>query len=261
MLRNTFPGILIVLLAAAACWAIVARPRTQPEAAKAPATHAARLGSDSSQSRAAEAAGSGGTVRIVRRRPPGRAAAGRTSPDAGIAWAKEALPAIENVKDYSALFVKRERVDGKLGVRQSLFIKVRHKPFSVYARGLAPAAIKGQEAIYVAGRNQGKLWAHPAGLQGRFVHALALKPDGMMAMREQRYPITEIGVLNMVKHMIAVAEQDIQHDDCEVRFFRGGKINDRACTWCQVVHPIPRQCFHFHLVRIFVDDELKFSNT
>src|SRR5208337_3445726 len=67
-------------------------------------------------------------------------------------WAKESLPAIEDLRDYSATLVKRERVDGKVGARQSLFIKVRHTPFSVYTRGLAPAAIKGQEVIYVAGR-------------------------------------------------------------------------------------------------------------
>ena len=127
----------------------------------------------------------------------------------------------------------------------------------MYTRGLAPAAIKGQEAIYVAGRNDGKLWAHPAGLQGNLVHAISLTPDGTLAMRDQRYPITEIGILNMVKHLLAVAEQDIQHDECEVRFFAGAKINDRVCTWFQVVHPAPRPFFRFHLARIFVDDQLK----
>ncbi len=172
-------------------------------------------------------------------------------------WAKERLPAIEDLKDYSATLVKREQVDGKLGTRQSFFIKVRHEPFSVFTRGLSPTAIEGQEVIYVAGRNEGKLWAHPAGFQGNLLRAISLEPDGTIAMRGQRYPITEIGILNMVKHLIAAAEQDLKHDECEVRFFAGGKINDRVCTWFEVVHPAPRPFFRFHIARIFVDDQLK----
>ena len=172
-------------------------------------------------------------------------------------WAKECLPAIEELKDYSATFIKRELVDGRVGPRQSFFLKIRHKPFSVYMRGLAPLAIKGQEAVYVAGRNDGKLWAHPAGLQGKLVHAISLTPDGTLAMRDQRYPITEMGILKLVKKLLAVAERDIQHEECDVRFFSGAKINDRVCTWFQVVHPAPRPFFRFHLARVFVDDELK----
>ena len=78
-----------------------------------------------------------------------------------------------------------------------------------------------------------------------------------MAMHDRRYPMTEIGILNMVRHMIAIAEQDIRHDECEVRYFAGGKINNRDCNWCQVTHPVRRWCFQFHVARIFVDDHLK----
>ena len=164
---------------------------------------------------------------------------------------------MDTIKDYSATFVKREQVNGKIGKRQSFFVKVRHHPFSVFIRGLAPTAIKGEEAIYVAGRNDGKLLAHPAGLSGRLVGTVALKPDAVIIMRDQRYPITNIGISNLVKRMISVAQQDIQHDECEVQFFSAGKINDRSCTWVQVVHPVPRQFFQFHIARIFVDDQLK----
>jgi hypothetical protein len=188
---------------------------------------------------------------------PGRPRLGEHPLKPALRWAKEVLPAIEGLKDYSATFVKREQVDGKLGKRQSFFIKIRHKPFSVYIRALAPAAIKGQQAIYVAGRNGGKMWAHPVGLAGILVRGILVEPDGTLAMCDQRYPITQIGILNMVKRMACVAEQDLQHDECEVRFFAQGKINDRVCTWFQAVHPVARQFFHFHLARVFVDDQLK----
>jgi hypothetical protein len=52
------------------------------------------------------------------------------------------------------------------------------------------------------------------------------------------------------------AEKDVKYGECEVKFFKGAKINDRVCTCTQVVHPVPRKNFLFHIARIFVDDEL-----
>ena len=61
-------------------------------------------------------------------------------------WAKEGLPAIENLKDYSATLAKRERIRGKLGNYEYLFIKIRHTPLSVYACFLAPLRSKGRKS-------------------------------------------------------------------------------------------------------------------
>lgn len=170
-------------------------------------------------------------------------------------WAHSGVGAIEKLHDYSATLVKRERVNGKVGEPEYMFVKIRHKPFSVYIYFLAPKAFKGREVIYVEGRNNGKLLAHATGLQRR-LGTLELAPDGFIAMRGNRYPLTEIGILNMVRRLVEVGEQDIKYGECEVKFFKGAKINDRVCTCIQVVHPVPRRNFLFHLARIFVDDAL-----
>ena len=76
-------------------------------------------------------------------------------------------------------------------------------------------------------------------------------------MRGQRYPLTEIGILNLVRRLIEVAEKDVKYGECEVKFFnKDVKINERGCTCIQVVHPVPRRNFLFHMARIFVDNEL-----
>ena len=169
-----------------------------------------------------------------------------------IRWAKHGLPAIENLKDYSAVLMSRERIRGKLGRYQSLFIKIRHRPFSVYAYFEAPAALKGQEVIYVAGRNQGDLLAHQARLRTTYF----LHPDGLIAMAGRHYPLTEIGLVNLVERLLEVGEEDTKYGDCEVKYFMKAKVNGRCCTMIQVVHPEPRDMFRYHLARIFVDDEL-----
>jgi len=168
-------------------------------------------------------------------------------------WAKQGLPAIENLKDYSAVFAKRERIRGKLTGYEYLFIKIRHQPLSVYAYFLAPASIRGQEVIYVAGQNQGNLWAHRAHLPG----VVSLRPDGLVAMTGRHYPLTEIGLVNLVRRLVEVGRQDISYGECEVKYFTTAKVDKRPCTVIQVVHPVPRDVFRFHLARIFVDDELK----
>lgn len=161
----------------------------------------------------------------------------------------------KDIGDYSCRMVKRERIGGKLNEQEFMFVKIRHQPFSVYTYFLGPEKKKGQEAIYVAGRNDGKLLAHGVGVQ-KLIGTVRLDPTGSMAMKDNRYPITEIGFLNLTKRLIEVAEKDSQYGECDVKIFKNAKINQRSCTCIQVVHPVPRKNFLFNMARVFLDDEL-----
>lgn len=172
-------------------------------------------------------------------------------------WAREGMREIEKFQDYSAIMVKRERHDGKPGNYEYMFVKIRQKPLSVYMYFLDPPADKGTEVIYIVGQNNGKMWAHPPGLRNKIVGTVSLDPNGPIAMRNNHYPITEIGLMNLVQRLLEVGEHDAQYGECEVKFLPGAKINGRTCTCLQVVHPVPRRNFLFHMARIFVDDELR----
>jgi hypothetical protein len=176
-----------------------------------------------------------------------------------IRMAKNGLAVIdENIRDYSCTLVKRERIDDKVTDYEYMFTKVRHKPFSVYMYFLAPKGIKGRECIYVDGTNDGKLVAHEGG--GRIRAALPtvnLDPTGLLAMRGQRYPITEVGVRNLTARLVEVAEMDSKFGECTVNEYKGAKIDGQVCTCLQVVHPVPRKNFRFHLARVFIHDELQ----
>jgi len=175
-------------------------------------------------------------------------------------WAYSGLGNIEKIQDYSATLVKREQINGKLVGPEYLFVKVRHKPFSVYIYFLAPAEKKGREVIYVRNQNNGNMLAHATGLQGKLLGTLKLSPNGVIAMQGNRYPLTELGILNMCNRLVEVGEKDIKYGECEVKFFKGAEIkgghSKRICTCIQVVHPVPRRNFLFHVARIYVDDEL-----
>jgi len=160
------------------------------------------------------------------------------------------------IQDYSCTMVKRERIDGKLGEHQYMFAKVRRAPFSVYLYFLGPEDVKGQEVIYVDGKNDNNMLAHAGSGVRAMVGTVSLKPQSMLAMTGNRYPITEFGVERLAERLVEVAEHDKQFGECEVNFFPNAKVNGRICTCVQVVHPVPRRNFRFHLARVFIDDEL-----
>ena len=171
-------------------------------------------------------------------------------------WAYSGLGNVEKIHDYSATLAKRERIGGKLLDYEYMFVKIRQKPFSVYMYFLGPADLKGQEVIYCEGQNNGNMLAHGVGLKNTMFGTVPLKPDGPIAMRNERYPLTELGILNMTKRLVEVGEQDKKYGECEVKFYEGAKINGRVCTCIEVIHPVPRRNFLFHLARVFVDKEL-----
>ena len=184
------------------------------------------------------------------------AAAGAHPLQPALELARKGLANLQaNIHDYSCTIVKRERIDGKLKDHEYLFAKIRHEPFSVYLYFLAPEDSKGQEVIWVDGHNDGNMLAHAGSGVRAMVGTVSLKPQSMIAMEGQRYPITEIGVENLAGRLVEVAEHDAQFGECEVNFFPGAKVNGRVCTCIQVVHPVPRRNFRFHLARVFIDDE------
>ncbi len=172
-------------------------------------------------------------------------------------WAKRAVARIEKeVPDYSAILLKRESIDGCLSDPQRILLKVRHEPLSVYVYCYDPPDRRGEEAIYVAGRNDGNLLGHTTGITGALLGTMSLKPDGTIAMDGQRHPLTEIGILHLCRRIAQVAEKGVNFPQCKVETTHDEKIGDRGCRCIQIRNPDDRQQFLFSQLRIYVDDEL-----
>ncbi len=170
-------------------------------------------------------------------------------------WAKTGRPKIAELKDYTALLTKQETVSGEKQAAQMMELKVRHKPFSVYLKFRWPRDLAGQEVIYVKGQNDDNMWAHGIGLQKK-LGTLSLDPNGLIAMRGNKYPITEIGLLNLVDKLVEVGEKDVKYGECSVNYYEDIKSSEgRPCTMIEVVHPVPRKNFIFYVARILVDNE------
>jgi len=197
------------------------------------------------------------------RTTPGDGANVGHSLDPALKIAREGLAHIRaDVKDYTARLVKRERVKGELMPEETMFLKVRTRkmegdklvtPLSVHMRFLKPKSKAGREVIWVENQNDGDLIAHDAGL-AKFIRA-KLPPNGFLAMLGNRYPITDIGIENLVVKLIERGEKEKKVGDCEVEF-KDSKINGRACTLIEIRHPEPNPKYEFSLAQIYIDKKL-----
>ena len=182
--------------------------------------------------------------------------------DEALEIARASLKHIDSsVKDYTCTLVKRERINGKLLQHEFMACKIRQErpdgtPFSVYMKFSKPSSMKGREVIYVKGQNSGNLIVHEGGFKSRFLPTVTLKPTSALAMRNQRYPITEIGLRTLTERLIEKGERDRELGMCKVRILRGAKVGKRSCTCVEVRHDDRRPEFDFHVARVFVDSEL-----
>lgn len=186
--------------------------------------------------------------------------------DPALEMAQQSLERIRSdIRDYRCILVKRERIKGELGEHEYMFTKVRNRqfkdgkqvvPFSVYMYFLKPTHMKGREVIYVEGQNNGKLCAHEGGTKGKFLPTVWLQPDSMLAMQGQLYPITDVGIENLVLKLLERGERERQFSDVEVTFKKDARVNDRVCTVLEIRHPTRRPEYEFYFAQVFIDDEL-----
>lgn len=167
-----------------------------------------------------------------------------------------------SVQDYTATLVKRTRVNGELPEHQFMSVKIRNRktmdgqlatPMGVYIKFLKPKDVEGREVIWVEGQNREQLIAHESGFKN--IMRVNLDPTGYLAMRGQKYPLTDIGIENLLLKIIDTAKNERNYDGTTVQAFRGARVGDRACTMIQVTHPVKQPHFSFYRAQVFFDDE------
>jgi uncharacterized protein DUF1571 len=154
--------------------------------------------------------------------------------DDAIQLIETARDSFRDVHTYSCRMVQRERVGDKLPPETVLAMQVRTQPFSVHLKWLEPRSMVGQEAIYVAGRNAGKMRVRGAGLLGA-VGFLTLDLNDARARRASRHNISEAGLGNLIERFAEGWPRERSHGGVEVHIddfsFAG-----RSCTRVETIH-------------------------
>ncbi len=158
------------------------------------------------------------------------------------------------VHDYTCTFHKRERINGRLTSPHIMAMKARTEPTSVYFKFQAPN--KGREAIYVAGRNGGRILAHDVGFGKLLAGTMRLDPKGTMAMEENRHPVTEAGIGHMLDTIARHWAFELSPGESLVSFHHDVRVDNRPCTMIETIHPRKNPEFLFHAVKLYIDHEL-----
>ncbi|MEZ6060709.1 MAG: DUF1571 domain-containing protein [Planctomycetaceae bacterium] len=117
---------------------------------------------------------------------------------------------LESVERYTAAFHKQERINGDMTEAQSIDLKIQHSPhFAVYMKWRN--FDKGRQVLYSDEYEDGNMVVKLGGLKGRFIPAVKLNPLSGQAMAESRHPITQAGILGMLKEMIVHRQNDLKH--------------------------------------------------
>lgn len=174
------------------------------------------------------------TVRELASAPAPVAPPAATMDDA-VRLIEAAAERFRDVKDYTCRLAQRERVGEKLPPETVCTLTVRSQPFSVHMKWLEPRTLVGQEAIYVAGKNDGKMRVRSAGLLGA-VGFVSLAVDDQRARNASRHSITEAGLGHLIAQFGAGWPEErrdgltvVQIDDC---VFAG-----RPCQRVDTLHP------------------------
>jgi len=155
------------------------------------------------------------------------------------------LEVIEKIPAYTAILEQQVQKRGRVLDTDFIDLKLRRSPFSVYLKWHDDA----QEVIYVEGLNDGRLLAHPTKGFASLRPVWRLRPNSSQAMKESRYPLTEVGIEKLTQMALEFyrTETRMQADIVCVEkpvlaegrpaiafevFFSGEKVSPQYATSC-----------------------------
>jgi hypothetical protein len=163
---------------------------------------------------------------------------------------QRSLAAYRQVNDYRCTFRKKELVKGEVQEVRNLLFKFR-KPASYYLK-YNDGDDAGLEAIYVEGKYDNKLEVHLGGFFGFF--RIAVDPRGSLALKNNRHPIMEAGV-GQILHLMEKNYRQARTDP-ESRITLEGEtlLNGRKTRLVKAIFPKGKG-YYGGKVLVFIDRE------
>jgi outer membrane lipoprotein-sorting protein len=163
-----------------------------------------------------------------------------------------AIERFKAMQDYTCRLDKRVEKNGVM--YEDLGIQVKYKKPARYYFRWSAGISKGREAIFAAGRHEGKIVAHPGGLL-RFV-TLRLDPEGRLAMRENRHALHHSG-LGQIMHLVETNFQRARNIGLNaVQLLGERRVDDRVAWLLQGSFP-EDQGFYAKTVLLYIDKKLQ----
>lgn len=163
--------------------------------------------------------------------------------------ASRSLDAMEQVQDYEAVVIKKEVVGGKL-LSSQMEMKFRDEPMSVYLKFIEPSP--GRQVLYVKGQHNGNMVVRETGIAS-LVGAIEVDPEGKLAKEHNRYPITRIGLKNMLISLTERWLKETKSDGIECKYYPSAKIGDVSCEVVEITYPAATKETRLALSRLYIE--------
>lgn len=160
---------------------------------------------------------------------------------------------LDRVPAYTATFRKQERIRGKLGAEQTMVMKVRHEPFSIYLKFLKPRA--GKEVVYTEGAHDGHVIAHNGDWTRRLIPRLKVAPTDPLALADNRHPITDAGLLNLTSRLVEFRRLDLDDEEAVTILDRTTDSQGNPVLRSVHSHPTRNDARPFQRVEVLYDPE------
>ncbi|NIA20718.1 MAG: DUF1571 domain-containing protein [Anaerolineaceae bacterium] len=134
----------------------------------------------------------------LRNEPPGGAGT------KGYSLAVRALKAAEALDTYTARFEKQERIGGRLRPLEEVDVTIREDPLSIRMKWVGRVD-RGKDVLYVEDRNDDRLRVYTGHKAVKL--RLNLDPDSDTAMKGNRHPITDMGLLTLARGLLQGADE------------------------------------------------------
>ncbi|MFL5328335.1 MAG: DUF1571 domain-containing protein [Gemmataceae bacterium] len=170
----------------------------------------------------------------------------------------EAQTSFARVNDYTGMFYKQERVNGQLNPEQTIQIRVRQQPFSVYLKWNGPQKFVGQEACFVSGKNSNMVRVKAATGLASAIGWVSIDPKGPRATANDRHSITDFGIGHLIERMTRnVDEYRKQPPDQTQITFGEYRFLQKACVRMETTHRTNTGQFYAARTVIYFDKETR----
>ena len=158
----------------------------------------------------------------------------------------------QGVEDYSCVFLKEERLDGKMQKPETILFKFQ-KPFRVYMKWIKDPN-KGRELLFVPGKYDNKLKVHIGGLLNFILPSITISPDSPMVLEHSRHSITGAGLGNLINSLIDQFELAKQQGDLRVIVHGAEKVQGTDCLRVERVLPKDKG-YYCHRLMLYLNKE------
>lgn len=160
--------------------------------------------------------------------------------------------AYKSVKDFTAVLHRRERLCGKLQPEETILVKFRNSPFSVYMKWIAEPH-RTREAIYIENQNDGKIVVHE--VVSLFNWMRVISPDGEEAREESHHTIRESGIGKAIESLVRVCEAAKEAGDLNLVYAGQDSFDNRPADLLIRVLP-QKPGYPYHIIRLQIDRQL-----